>query len=52
VAATFAASPGLPARAPSPTTSSFFGLALAMAANTRCVVSGRLKIIKATGVVN
>src|SRR5512139_2409140 len=51
-AATFAASPARLARGPSLITSSLAGLALAISANTRSVVSGRLKIMKATGVVS
>src|SRR5580658_4856919 len=40
----------LPATGPSATTSSIGGLAAAISRNTRSVVSGRLNMMKATGV--
>ena len=50
VAAHFSASPGCVSRGPSAMTKSLRGLALAISAKTRFVVSVRLKIINATGV--
>ena len=52
VAAQLSASPGRSGRAPSATTSSFAGRARRISSNTRAVVSGRLKMMKTTGVVS